>query len=48
MRSLISSLIVGLSILFLSGCTAMLVGADVQPVERQDQSDEKDETKRKR
>lgn len=48
MRSLINSLILGLLILFLAGCTAMLVGADVQPAERQDQSDEKDETKRKR
>ena len=48
MRSLINCLILGLLSLFLSGCTAMLVGADVQPVERQDQSDEQDETKRKR
>ena len=42
------SLTIGILILFLSGCTAMLVGADIQPAAQQDKSEDEDESKRKK
>ncbi len=42
------ALIIGLTLLFLAGCTAMLVGADIEPAAETDQADDENKRKDKR
>ena len=42
------SLIIGVLVLFLSGCTAMMLGGDVQPAEQKDTTESDEDSRRKK
>jgi len=46
--TLVSALVLGMPVAMLGGCTAMLLGNDVQPVQSQDETEEEDKARSRR